>query len=61
MHRPVTSGPATAEHRADHARVLGDLTRFGERVRHGSISRARAYVTDNLPRNNGERLTSENA
>ena len=47
----VQSGfPAINEHRADHARVLGDLDRFGERLGGVRAQMARAYVTDQLPR-----------
>jgi hemerythrin-like metal-binding protein len=41
--------PATAEHRADHQRVLGDMTRFARQVERGLIPMARAYVRE-LPR-----------
>lgn len=41
--------PATAEHHADHQRVLGDMTRFARQVERGLIPMARAYVRE-LPR-----------
>ncbi|MEJ2464633.1 MAG: hemerythrin domain-containing protein [Candidatus Thiodiazotropha sp.] len=41
--------PATGEHRSDHQRVMGDLTRFGERVAAGSTAMGRAYVREQLP------------
>ena len=40
-----TSGfSATAEHRDEHARILGDLERMSRRVRQGRLAMARAYV-----------------
>jgi hemerythrin len=41
--------PATAEHRADHARVLGELARLQARTERGRTALARAYVGDQLP------------
>lgn len=41
--------PAIAEHQAEHQRVLGELDRFAEKVRQGSIQFARAWVRDRLP------------
>ncbi|MGB0682331.1 MAG: bacteriohemerythrin [Magnetovibrionaceae bacterium] len=41
--------PAIGEHKADHARVLGDLDRFSERVAKGRWQFAKAYVTDQVP------------
>jgi hemerythrin len=41
---------ATAEHRADHARIRGELPRFLERIERGRTALARAYVGDQLPR-----------
>ena len=43
------SYPATDEHRADHTRVLTDMTRFRQRVEQGRISFAKAYVNNQLP------------
>ncbi len=36
--------PATAEHEAEHARVLADLTHLSMRVQQGNLVMARAYV-----------------
>jgi hemerythrin-like metal-binding protein len=41
--------PAIREHRDEHARVLGELTRIHNKLKTGSLSLARAYVRDNLP------------
>lgn len=41
--------PATGEHRSEHQRVLGEMTRFGEKVAAGSTAMARAYVRETLP------------
>lgn len=41
--------PAIAEHKSEHARVLGELDRFGQRLAGGRIAFARAYVTEQLP------------
>lgn len=41
--------PATAEHDAEHRRVLGQLERFAQRVDRGSQLMARAYVRDEVP------------
>ncbi|MEJ2693683.1 MAG: hemerythrin domain-containing protein [Candidatus Thiodiazotropha sp.] len=41
--------PATGEHRDDHLRVLGELSRFSQRVASGSTMLARAYVCEQLP------------
>jgi hemerythrin-like metal-binding protein len=41
--------PAIGEHRDDHLRVLGELTRFAQRVASGSTMLARSYVCEQLP------------
>ncbi len=41
--------PATAEHREEHARVLGEMHRIAERVAGGRTAFARAYLRDRLP------------
>ncbi len=45
----ATNYTATAEHTADHDRVLGDLHRMLRKVNKGSTQFARAYVTQQLP------------
>jgi len=40
--------PATAEHEAEHQRVLGELGRFRARVAGGSLTLARAFVRESL-------------
>ena len=40
--------PALAEHRHEHERVLGELERFGQRVRKGQISFGRSYLRDSI-------------
>jgi hemerythrin len=44
-----TRFPATAEHRSEHARVLGELEAFRQRLAGGRIAMARAYVAEQLP------------
>ncbi len=45
-----TSGfPAIAEHRSEHARVLGDLEHLSTQLARGRIQLARAYVCEQLP------------
>jgi len=45
-----TSGfPAIAEHRSEHARVLGDLEHLGTQLAKGRFQLARAYVSEQLP------------
>ncbi len=45
-----TSGfPAIAEHRSEHARVLGDLEHLGTQLAKGRVKLARAYVREQLP------------
>lgn len=41
--------PASAEHRAEHWRVLGDLRAIGQRVVQGRITMARSYIIDQIP------------
>lgn len=41
--------PALREHTSEHQRVLGEMTRFAERVKAGSLQMARAYVREQLP------------
>ena len=40
--------PATGEHWSEHQRVLGELTRFGEKVAAGSTQLGRAYIREQL-------------
>jgi hemerythrin len=44
-----TRFPATAEHKSEHARVLGEMDAFGQRLAAGRIAMARAYVAEQLP------------
>lgn len=44
-----TRFPATAEHKSEHARVMGELDAFGQRLAGGRIAMARAYVAEQLP------------
>jgi len=44
-----TGFPASAEHRAEHARVLGELDALRQRLAGGRIVLARAYVLEQLP------------
>ena len=41
--------PAIVEHTSEHRRVLGEMERFGSRVREGKLQLARAYVQDAIP------------
>ena len=41
--------PATGEHWSEHQRVMGELTRFGEKVAAGSTLMGRAYIREQLP------------
>ena len=41
--------PAIGEHRAEHARVLGEMERFGAQVASGRTKLARAYLVEQLP------------
>lgn len=45
----ATGFPATAEHVADHQRVLGELERFGQRIAKGSTMMAKAWLREQLP------------
>ncbi len=42
--------PAIGEHRSEHARVLGEIERFGAQVASGRTRLARAYLVEQLPR-----------
>lgn len=42
--------PAYGEHHAEHLRILGELNQFSKRVERGSITFARSYINDSLPR-----------
>jgi hemerythrin len=44
-----TGFPAISEHKGEHLRVLGELTRFAQSVQKGSITIARSYVREMLP------------
>jgi hemerythrin-like metal-binding protein len=44
-----TRFPAIAEHKGDHARVLGELDRFAARLAPGRTRLAKAYVRDQVP------------
>ena len=45
----IESGfPAVAEHRHEHARVLGEFERFGQRVRRGQTSFGRSYLRESI-------------
>lgn len=41
--------PAIREHKAEHQRVLGELTRFAGKATSGSLAFGRAYVREQLP------------
>jgi hemerythrin-like metal-binding protein len=41
--------PAASEHQGEHARVLGEMTRFAQRPHPRGIRLARAYVREQLP------------
>jgi hemerythrin len=45
----ATAFPATAEHKSDHQRVLGEMDRFAGRIAKGSTQLARAWVNEQLP------------
>lgn len=45
----ATGFPATAEHVADHQRVLGELDRFSQRIAKGSTMMAKAWLKEQLP------------
>jgi hemerythrin len=40
---------ATAEHKADHQRLLGELDRFSKRIAAGSTVMAKAWLKEQLP------------
>jgi len=40
--------PATGEHRGEHDRVLGEMTRFSRSVHRGLIAFGRSYLRDSL-------------
>jgi hemerythrin len=44
-----TRFPATAEHKSDHARLMGELDALGQRLSGGRIAFARAYVAEQIP------------
>ncbi len=41
--------PAIAEHKGEHARVLGELERLAGRLRGGRLAPVRAYVREQIP------------
>lgn len=41
--------PALGEHKADHERILGQLTQFRSRVIQGRVQLAQAFVKEQLP------------
>ena len=41
--------PATAEHKGEHHRVLGELSQFTRQLEKGRSMMARAYVKERLP------------
>jgi hemerythrin-like metal-binding protein len=41
--------PSTAEHRSEHARVLGEMERFVDSLARGRSRLARSYVTEQIP------------
>jgi len=41
--------PAIGEHRSDHQRVLGEMTRFARRAAQGSSTLARAWLNEQIP------------
>ncbi len=44
-----TGFSATSEHKGEHLRILGELSRFAQMVQKGSITIARSYVREMLP------------
>jgi hemerythrin len=44
-----TGFSAISEHKGEHLRVLGELSRFAQMVENGSIMMARSYVREMLP------------
>lgn len=45
----ATGFSATAEHKADHQRVLGEMDRFAQRIAKGSTAMAKAWLKEQLP------------
>lgn len=45
----ASSFPAAAEHRADHRRVLGEMSRFAKRAEQGSTAMARCWLKEQIP------------
>lgn len=45
----ATDFPESRPHRDEHARVLAEMERFGQRLGHGHLALARDYVRDQLP------------
>ena len=45
----ATGFSATAEHKADHQRFLGELDRFAQRVHAGSTMMAKAWLKEQVP------------
>jgi hemerythrin len=41
--------PAISEHRGEHERVLGEMTRFNRVIHKGLVSFGRSYVNESLP------------
>lgn len=41
--------PAIAEHKSEHARVLGEMDRFAEQLTGPRLALARAYVREQIP------------
>ncbi len=41
--------PASAEHQAEHRRVLGELKQFQKRLNKGMVTFAKAYALEKLP------------
>lgn len=41
--------PAIAEHKGEHARILGQLHQFAERVNKGRVQFARSWVLEQMP------------
>ncbi len=40
---------ASAEHKGEHRRILGEMNQFKRQIDRGRTQMAKAYVTDNLP------------
>jgi hemerythrin len=45
----MSAFPQVEAHRDEHARVLGEMERFGQRLGPGRLAAARAYVREQLP------------